>query len=50
MTVKKVVEAVKKAVTKRVVAKKTEDTKCTNCTGNGEQCSVCTVPFEDTFK
>ena len=49
--VKKVVDTVKKAVAPKVV--KTETVKtvtCSNCTGKGEQCSVCTPIFVDTFK
>lgn len=49
--VKKVVDTVKKVATPKVVKTEVvEKTACSNCTGKGEQCSVCTPIFVDTFK
>lgn len=42
--VKKIVDT----IMPKVVVKKVE-VKCDNCTGNGEQCVSCSVPFTDTF-
>lgn len=47
--VKKIVDAIMpKVVIKKVEVKEVE-VKCDNCTGNGEQCVSCSVPFTDTF-
>lgn len=50
--VKKVVDKVKGVVTPKVAVVKTEQVKsqCANCSSQGEQCSVCTPIFTDTFK
>lgn len=50
--VKKVVDKVKGVITPKVTVVKTEksETKCANCSSQGEQCSVCTPTFTDTFK
>lgn len=49
--VKKVVEKVKEAVAPKVVkAEVVKTSSCTNCSSKGEQCSVCTPIFVDTFK
>lgn len=50
--VKKVVEKVKETVKPKVVKAvvSTEKVVCTNCSSKGEQCSVCTPIFTDTFK
>ncbi len=46
----KVKEVIEKILPKtKVVKEKSEEIKCNNCTGAGEQCSSCSVPFEDTF-
>ena len=53
MAVKKVVDAIKKVVTPKIVVVKEEsvvNNVCPNCENSGLQCAVCSKPFEDTFK
>ena len=50
--VKKVVAAVKKAVTKKVAVVKTEEVTvgCSNCDNSGLFCRECSPVFTDTFQ
>lgn len=53
MAVKKVVDAIKKAVTPKIVLVKEEvrvSDVCPNCENSGLQCAVCSPVFSDTFK
>ena len=49
--VKKVVVKIKEAITPevKVVKSSAKKEECANCTSQGEQCSVCSPVFEDTF-